>query len=87
MNEKPKGYEKPKGFKHQRRVTISAVLPSSVTLIVGTDDDEPDDGSDWEIASVVDVRCEATPRLISENMHSEDFEALYIAAAKAKDLP
>jgi hypothetical protein len=73
--------------KHQRRVRISVVLPVSVELIVGTDDDDPNEDSDWKVLSVPAANCEATPRLVEENMHDVDFEALAAAAANAKDLP
>jgi hypothetical protein len=73
--------------KHRRKVRISVVLPAVVELIVGTDDDNPSEGSDWEILSVSNASCEATPKLVEENMHDVDFEALNAAAANAKDLP
>lgn len=75
------------GKKHQRRVRISATLPTAVELIVGTDDDDPSEDSDWEILSVLSANCEATPRMVEENMHDVDFEALAVAAANAKDRP
>lgn len=78
--------EKKKQYKHQRRVRISVVLPTTVSLIVGTNDDAPDDGSDWEILSVQSTTCEATPRLVAESMHDVDFEALAAAAASAEDI-
>lgn len=71
--------------KHQRIVRISAVLPVSVELLVGTDDDKPSADTDWEILSVRSASCEATPRVIEESMADEDFAALAKAAAKAKD--
>ena len=73
--------------KHQRRVRISVVLPASVEMVVGTNDDDPSEDSDWEILSIRSATCEATPRMVSENMHDVDFEALAAAAANAEDLP
>jgi len=73
--------------KHQRRIRISVVLPASVELIVGTNDDDPNEDSDWTILSVRSATCEATPRMVSENLHDVDFEALATAAANAEDLP
>ena len=73
--------------KHQRRVRISVVLPASVELLVGTDDDDPSADSDWEILSVHSASCEATPRNVAENMHDVDFAALNAAAATAEDEP
>jgi hypothetical protein len=75
---------KPK--KHQRRIRISVVLPATVELLVGTDDDDPSEDSDWEILSARDPRCEVSPRVIGENMHDTDFEALTSTAANAKDV-
>lgn len=72
---------------HRRRIRISVVLPAAVELIVGTDDDDPDEHSDWEILEVVRASCEATPRMVGENMHEADSEALAVAAANAEDLP
>jgi hypothetical protein len=72
-------------MKHQRRVRIGLVLPASVKLVVGTNDDDPDENSDWEILSVDSANCEATPRIVEENMHDVDFAALAAAAANAKD--
>lgn len=76
--------EKPK--KHRRIVRFSVVVPASVELLVGTDDDDPDEDSDWEILSVREARCEATPRIVEENMQGTDFEALAALAANAKDI-
>jgi hypothetical protein len=75
----------PKRLKHQRRVRIGVVLPASVVLVVGTDDDDPSEDSDWKILSVDSASCEATPRIVEENMHNVDFEALAAAAANAED--
>ncbi|HSX22409.1 MAG TPA: hypothetical protein VLE97_06490 [Gaiellaceae bacterium] len=75
---------KPK--KHQRYVQISVVVPASVKLLVGTDDDDPDENTEWEILSVRDVHCEPTPQLVSESMDETDFGALTEAASKAKDI-
>jgi hypothetical protein len=77
---------KTKPPKHQRRIRLGVVLPAAVELIVGTDDDEPGEDSDWQILSVLSVGCDATPREVAEHMHDSDFEALNAAAAKAKDL-
>jgi hypothetical protein len=74
-------------YKHQRLVKIGVVLPTSVELLVGTNDDEPSEDGDWEILSVHRANCEATPTTVRENMCDEDFTALNAAAAKAKDLP
>ena len=73
--------------KHRRRIRISVVLPASVELLVGTNDDDPSTDSDWEILSVDSASCEATPRLVTENMHDGDFAALAAAAATAEDEP
>lgn len=73
--------------RHQRQVRVSVVLPAAVTLVVGTDDADPSEDSDWEILSVVNTHCEATPRLVEESMHANDFAALAATAANAKDLP
>lgn len=78
--------KKPKTVKHRRRIRISVVLPASVDLIVGTNDDDPSEDSDWEILSVHDTRCEASPQIVAENMHDVDFEALAAAAASTEDL-
>ncbi len=72
--------------KHQRRVRVSVVLPAAVELIVGTNDDDPSEDSDWEILSVVSTHCEAEPKTVTENMHDIDFEALAAAAASAEDI-
>jgi hypothetical protein len=61
-------------------------LIQSVTLLVGTNDDDPDEDSDWEILAVRQASVEATPRLVQENMHDVDYEALGVAAANAKDV-
>ena len=78
--------EQPKKRQHQRVIRISVVLPVSVELLVGTDDDEPDKHSDWEILSAQDVSCEASARSVAENMHSADFAALAALAACAEDV-
>lgn len=75
-----------KQMKHRRRIQISVVLPARVDLIVGTNDDDPSEDSDWEIVSVNSTTCEASPRLVEENMHDVDFEALAARAASAEDL-
>jgi hypothetical protein len=74
-------------MKHQHRIKISVVLPVSVDLLVGTDDDDPSADSDWAILSVRSTSCEAEPRTVEESMSGEDFAALDAAAAKAEDLP
>ena len=71
--------------KHQRVIRISVVLPVSVELLVGNDDDKPNTESDWQILAVRSASCEATRQLVEENMSGEDFEELASAAAKAKD--
>lgn len=76
----------PSKYKHQRRVRISVVLPASVDLIVGTNENDPDDSSDWQILSVVSANCEASVRQVEENMHDVDAEALAVAAANAEDI-
>ena len=81
-------HKNPQHRKHQRRIRISVVLPVSVDLIVGTDDDDPSEDSAWEILSVRSAKCEATSRMVEENMHDVDFAALAAAAAaSAKDEP
>ena len=82
MTKKDQGNPK----KHQRIVRFSVVVPASIEMLVGTDDDDPDESSDWEILSIRDVRCDATPRTVAENMHGSDFEALAALAANAKDI-
>ncbi len=72
---------------HQRRIRISVVLPASVELLVGTNDDDPSENSDWEILSARDPRCEVSVRVVEENMHDVDFVALAAAAASAEDEP
>lgn len=72
-------------LKHQRRIRISVALPASVELLIGTNDADPSEDSDWEILAVHSARCEATPRIVEESMHDIDFEALAVAAANAKD--
>lgn len=80
-------HRRPKPKKHQRRIRFSVVLPATVELLVGTNDDDPSEDSDWEILSVVSATCEADARMVAENMHDVDFEALAVAAANAKDQP
>ncbi len=76
----------PKRERHQRRIRFSVVLPATVELVVGTDDDAPSEDSDWEILSVLSAGCDATPRIVEENMRDEDFAALAAAAAGAEDI-
>ena len=73
-------------WKHERRVRVAAVLPVTVDLVVGTDDDAPDEDTDWRILSVRSANCDATPRMVEENMGDEDLVALARAAAAAEDL-
>lgn len=74
--------------KHRRRIRISVVLPVTVELLVGSDDDPSEDVEcEWEVLSVLSAHCETTPRGVTENMDDKDFEALVAAATKAKDLP
>lgn len=73
-------------YAHRRTVRISVTLPASVELIVGTNDEDPSEDSDWEILKVVNIRCEATPRMVDENMHEADSAALAVEAANADDL-
>jgi hypothetical protein len=73
--------------RHQRRIRISVVVPVSVELLVGTDDEDPDKDSDWEILEARDPRCEVSRRVVEENMHDEDCAALVAAAASAEDEP
>lgn len=77
----------PSKRKHQRRVRFSVVVPAVVVLIVGTDDDDPSEDTDWEILSVESAHCEATVRLVEENMRGTDAEALAALAVSAEDLP
>lgn len=74
-------------WKHQRRIRISVVLPASVELLVGTNDEDPDETSDWEILDARDPRCEVSRHVVEENMHDADFDALAAAAASAEDEP
>jgi hypothetical protein len=74
-----------KRYKHQRTIRVSVVLPASVELVVGTNDDDPDEDCDWEILAARDVRCEVSPRMVEENMHGTDFAAMAAQAANAKD--
>jgi hypothetical protein len=69
--------------KHERRIRISVVLPTSVELVVGTDEDDPDESSDWEILEARDPRCEVSPRIVEESMHVDDFAGLARDAARA----
>jgi hypothetical protein len=78
--------DKPK-HAHRRQIRIGVVLPATVELIVGTDDEDPSADSDWEILEVVNAHCETTPRMVGENMHEADSKALADAAANAEDLP
>lgn len=71
--------------KHQRRIRISVVLPASVELLVGTDDEDPDENSDWEILDARDPHCEVSRRVVEENMHDVDAAAMREAAANAED--
>lgn len=73
--------------KHRRRVRMSVCLPATVDIIVGTDDDDPSEESDWEILAVNSTSCEAHVRDINEHAHDLDFQSMYVAAANAKDLP
>ena len=72
-------------WKHERIVQISAVLPVAVELIVGTDDDDPGEDSDWKILSVRSANCEASPRMVEENMGEDESAELSRAAARAED--
>ena len=60
--------KQPEKRKHQRRSPISVVLPATVELIVGTDEDNPSDDSDWKIPRVESASCEASPRMAEESM-------------------
>ena len=71
--------------KHQRRIRISVVLPASVELLVGTDDDDPDESSDWEILDARDPHCKVSRHAVEENMHDVDAAAMRAAAASAED--
>lgn len=73
------------GKKHQRRIRFSVVLPATVELLVGTNDDDPSEESDWEILSVLSAHCEASPKMVEEHMQGSDFEGLAAAAANAED--
>ena len=75
-----------KNAKHKRRVKIGVLLPVSVDCIVGTNDDDPSEESDWEILSIRSATCEATPRMVSENMTDVDAIALAEAANNAEDI-
>lgn len=72
--------------KHRRRVRMVLCLPVAVELEVGTDEDDPDENSDWQIVHVRSASCDATPRMVNENMCEIDSEALAVAAANAEDL-
>ncbi len=72
---------------HRRLVRVEVALPTYVELIVGTNDEDPDEHSDWEILDVVRTNCDTPPRQVGEHMHDADFEALSVAAFNAKDLP
>ena len=74
-----------KKWKHERKVRFGAVLPVSVELVVGTNEDDPDENSDWEVLSVRSANCDATPRTVMENMGEEDFAELARVAAAAED--
>ena len=72
--------------RRRRVVRFSVLLPVAVELVVGTDDDDPSKDSDWEVLAVQSANCEATPRMVQENMRGSDFEALAATAANAKDM-
>ena len=72
-------------YKHQRTIRVSVVLPASVEVVVGTNDDDPGEDSDWEILAARDPRCEVSARVVSENMHDLDFQSMAVSAANAKD--
>ena len=74
-----------KTMKHRRKIRLSVVLPANVELLVGTNDADPGEDSDWEILSVSDPRCAATKSLVQENMQDADFRALAEYAAAAED--
>jgi len=76
---------RPASPRHQRRVRISVVLPVSVELIVGTNDDDPDEDTDWQILEARNPRCEVSRRDVEERMTSDDFAALNTAALAAED--
>lgn len=73
-------------LKHQRVLRFSVVLPVSVELVVGTDDEDPNEDSDWQILAARDPSCEVTPRIVEENMRSADFSALAARAAETQDI-
>lgn len=84
MNREPKR-RTPQHRRHQRRIRISVVVPASVELLVGTNDEDPDEDTDWEILDARDPRCEVSRRVVEENMHDADFAALAAAARSAED--
>jgi hypothetical protein len=71
---------------HQRIIRISVLLPASVELLVGTNEDVPSEDADWEILAVREAGCEATIQLVQENMRSTEFAELAVLAARAKDV-
>ena len=75
-----------KPAKHQRIIRFSVVMPVSVELLVGTNDADPSEDSDWEVLAIRSAHCDATVRTVTESMHGSDFEALATEAANAKDL-
>lgn len=74
-----------KQYKHRRKIRISVVLPVSVEVVVGTNDADPSEDSDWEILSAEDPHCAVSKRLVEENMHAADSDELAKLAAAAKD--
>jgi hypothetical protein len=76
----------PKAKKHQRVIRMTIALPVSVELVVGTNEENPDADSDWEILATRNARCgDVSPRIVSEAMHEMDFAAMAAQAANAKD--
>lgn len=79
-----KGSRNVDGTKHQRRIRISVVLPVSLEVFVGTNEENPSEESDWRILSVVSSSCGVSPRGVEENMNEEEFARMSRLAMKAE---
>ncbi len=68
--------------KQRKIVTISVVLPVSVTVAVSRED-----GDDWGIDYVVRHSVEPTVRAIEENMGDVEFDDMQARAEESKVVP
>lgn len=76
---------KARRMKHERLIRVGLVLPVTVEMTVGTNDDLADAESDWTVLTVRHAACEATPRMVEENMRDDDAEIIAQKAAEAED--